>query len=130
MSSKPHLPRVTCDEIQRAFPQLLTALAGDPQVAFEKVQSPELAERNSLIFLGQPKSLEVGLKSVAPALVVPSRLLPELEAKRGQKTLIGSPNVELAMASVINHFFYTTPYRGSWLKGVHATALVSSVRSG
>lgn len=117
---------VSCETVMNAYPQLFTECLGDKSTTFSRVSSPEAATENCMAFLNNPQALREGLSSSARICVVPKKLKAEAEAARGTKTILVSPNVELAMSKVLNQFFLKTPYRDEATNGRHATAVVDS----
>jgi UDP-3-O-[3-hydroxymyristoyl] glucosamine N-acyltransferase len=120
-------PLIQCESLQNQFPKLLTQLAGDAMCKVAHVSPPEAIRPQSIVFVAKAEMLtQVLVSPEVAAVVVPEKLFAQASVERGQKTLLASPNVELAMAKVISHFFLATPYRDPTWKGVHPTAVVHS----
>lgn len=115
---------VRVDELIRRFPQFFTEVIGDKAATIIGVAGPEAPQPGHALFLATPKAFREGINSVANVLVVPEKNRDEALAKRGDRTLLLSKQVEWAMAAVIHEFFLKTPYTQKLWKGVHPTAIL------
>lgn len=116
---------VSCQEIVKRFPQFFTETLGDLNRIVIGVASPESATPDKMLFLATPKSFAKGIESRASVLVVPVKAKAEIEAIRGDRTVLLATNTEFAMASVISEFFLPTPYTNRSIQGIHPSAVVS-----
>ena len=108
----------------RRLPKFFVGSVGDPARSISGVSAPDAGTPDTAVFLGTSKALKAGLTGPAGVVVVSPKNKAQAEAVLGGRTLLLSPNVELAMAEVVQEFFLKTPYRPEPLKGVHPTAVV------
>lgn len=115
---------ITAAELMKRFPNFFIERIGDENCTVTGVSAPEAARPGTMVFLATPKALEQGLKSEASLLVVNKKDRDTTETHRGEKTILVCPQVELAMATVINEYFLRTPYTNRAIQGVHPTAVI------
>jgi UDP-3-O-[3-hydroxymyristoyl] glucosamine N-acyltransferase len=98
-------------------------LVGNPSLKITKVEQVDYAEPNQITFIGQKKYFKIWQRSEASAAIVHDNF--KLEPDKG-KALIFVPNVEMAVAKVLEMFEYPGPKR---LKGIHSGAIVDETAS-
>jgi UDP-3-O-[3-hydroxymyristoyl] glucosamine N-acyltransferase len=116
---------VSCAEIMQRLPDLFTEVLGDPQRQFNRVAAPETAVAGDACFLATPKSLAFGLSCPAQTIIVSPKLKARVEGEAKNRTILISPQVDLAMARVISEFFIKTPYTNASIQNVHPSAVVA-----
>ena len=118
---------VSCSAVIARFPQFFSSAEtlGDLDKTIHSVTSYDLAKPDTAVFLATPKTISRGIDCDAGVLVLPRKARALAESKRGNRTVLLATNVELAMASVISHFFLKTPYTNRSVQGIHPTAIVS-----
>ena len=118
---------VSCTTLIARFPQFFsdTDSLGDLNRSFNVVTSYDLAAPNTAVFLATTKTISRGIDCDCGVLVLPKKARALGESKRGNRTILFSSNVELAMAMVIGEFFMKTPYKNRGIKGIHPTAIIS-----
>jgi UDP-3-O-[3-hydroxymyristoyl] glucosamine N-acyltransferase len=107
------------------LPKFFSEAIGDVSRTITGVNAPESGLPNEAVFLSTPKALVKGLESQAGVIVVHAKAREKAEAKRGDRTILISPNPELAMANVLQEFFLESPYLNSEIEGIHPKATVS-----
>lgn len=117
---------VTCAELRNRFPQFFIDSIGDLQRTITRVGDPDSADPDSAIFMATPKALKKGLTTNASVWVVGPAARSSVEPLRGERTVLISTNVELAMASVINEFFLKTPYTNPAITEIHSKATIDA----
>jgi UDP-3-O-[3-hydroxymyristoyl] glucosamine N-acyltransferase len=118
-------PTISCADLQKQFPQLFTQVIGDANRTFSSVEAPQTENANAAIFLSNPRALRTGLESAARVMIVGRKLQAEAEKRAEGRTVLVSPNPELAMAMTIHTYFLPTPFTSRTLSGVHPTAVIS-----
>lgn len=118
-------PSVSCAELLKKFPQLFPQVIGDAERQFSSVEAPGTSNPNAAVFLSNPKALKAGLQSAARVVIVGRKLLAEAEKMAEGRTVLVSPNPELAMAMTIHTYFLATPFTSRTLSGIHPTAVIS-----
>lgn len=122
-------PTVSCAELLARFPQLFTEVIGDADRSFSSVEVPETQNEKAAIFLSNPKALKASVGSKAQVLIVARKFQAEVEKRSGGRTILVSPNPELAMAMTIKTYFLPTPYTNRGFDSVHTSAIVAPTAS-
>ena len=116
-------------QIKTAFSDLAIECHGSPEQKFVGVSSAESPQEHSLIFCTKSNFIEAGLRSKAGGIVVLQKDFAETCRRAQDKLIISSPNPELLMASLVDRFILSTPYRdfeNSEITGQHPTAVVDA----
>ena len=117
---------VSCAELLKRFPQLFTDSIGDLDRKFNAIHPPDTATSTSAVFLSNPKAFASGMKSSAKVFVVGRKFKSDAEKQADGRTILISPNSELAMATVIQEYFLKSPYTNRAIEGVHPSATVAT----
>lgn len=117
-------PLPTCEILLATFPELFIQCIGDQNATIRSIRSPEQNEPGTTVFCNNPRHFAKTLEGPAAVIVIPVKAAAELEPKRGNKTLLISPNVERAMAATIHRYFRTTPYTDATVSGCHPAAVI------
>lgn len=115
---------LTCETLLASLPELFVSCLGDRTKTIRSVRSAEHAEPDSVVFCNNLRLFESALTGPATVLVVPTKLAAAAEMQAGSKSLLLSPNVERAMATVINRYFLRSPYTNPMVAGQHPSAVV------
>lgn len=117
---------VSCRELIERFPLLLTDSVGDIERKFTAVSAPNTQDESAAVFLSSPRAVAQASETKARVLVLHRKMRTDAEKRLSDgRTLLFSPNPELAMALTIDAFFLSTPYTNRGVSGVHPTASVS-----
>ncbi len=116
---------VSCREIMERFPKFFTDSVGDLSRTFTGIGSPETAKATDAAFLSTQKAVVTGLQSPAQVIVIHPKAREKAEPLRGNRTLLFSPNPELAMSRVLNEFFLRSPYIDPEVEGIDPRATIS-----
>lgn len=115
------------NEIIKSFPELLKLEAGNPETQ-QILGGPcpqEAPKAGGIAYVAKPEALEGVMASDVAAVVVDTRLVETAKALVGDKVLISSQNLRLAMAKVNAQFFpveyLRKPFAG---EQVHSTAVI------
>ncbi len=112
--------------IKNVFPELAIECKGSTETKFNGVCSPEIPRENALIFCTRFNFIETALQSNAGGVVVAQKVFAEVCARNSGKIVMSSPNPELLMAKVINHFVLASPPRDLPGTGIHKAAVVEA----
>lgn len=91
---------LTADAIVERFSAMLQLASGNGKTEVTGLASPETATATSLIFIGDKKHLEAALRSPARVWVVQKPLAQAATAAAHDRTVITTPNSQLAMALI------------------------------
>lgn len=114
---------VPCLELQQKYPQLIAEVRGDLNRNITSISSVEEMTKDSLVYITQSKWME-SAEASACSLVLAPKDCAALVPANTTKTWFLSPNPELLMAKIKNHFFLETPYKNSHLPRRSNTAYI------
>ncbi len=115
--------RVT--DIRARFPELFTEFVGSADVQVENLVPPDLSNNKSIVFVTEPKFVQVALASPAPCLVLDLKSKSLIEAKNDGRCFLFSRNPKLAMAKVKAAFFaHEKPIQE--IGTIHPTAVIDA----
>jgi UDP-3-O-[3-hydroxymyristoyl] glucosamine N-acyltransferase len=114
------------NEILKSFPDLLKLEAGNPETQISGGPCPQEAPRaGAIAYVAKTEALESVMASDVAAVVVDARMAEAAKALAGDKVLISSKNLRLAMTKVNQQFFpveyLRKPFAG---EQVHSTAVI------
>ncbi|MCJ8277178.1 MAG: UDP-3-O-(3-hydroxymyristoyl)glucosamine N-acyltransferase [Bdellovibrionales bacterium] len=116
--------QTTADAVKNQFSALINDSLGDLSQIIEEFSTFENANENSMIFVLSPKLFGAALNSKAQTVIAPAKAKDWWTENGGSKTVLLSPNPELAAREVKTHLVFPTPFKAAF-QGVHPTAVVA-----
>ena len=116
---------ITATDILSTFPQLITELRGEGQIAVAKVAPFDQADAQSMVYANQSNFLEKALSSRAGLILTSPKLLNGHQPAQGQAFLI-SKYPDLAYAMITKKFFGRDIRNEAWWHPrIHPSAIVA-----
>lgn len=113
---------VQVNQIAQKWPNLIYAIYGNSQVAFDNIATLEKANPTSLIFITNESQLSKAQDTTAAVVIIPHRISTERLGKN--KTWILSLLPELTMRTIKNEYVLATPYRSAQAPHIHPSAII------
>src|SRR5687768_11844972 len=100
---------ISAQNLLNDFPNLVTWNRGPKETVFANMNSPQLANGESLIFVSDEKHLKQALQSKAKVMVVANKLLSAIPESE-KRTILVSANPQLCMAKAAKKYFPVTDH--------------------